>query len=155
MLTFKYIWPVRFFVRLYRNDAAGLTPSKEFLCKMTEKMQADVPPSRQAGFVRYCLKSRNRNLTAMNSRIMSVVRYGITMRLMNPDQSETNHTAAERGLMAKTERKRLFLSVFIYAYYDCRAVRACPPVLPRFCSRNHLALPFGLFEKAQSDCNLS
>ncbi|MBR3630094.1 MAG: hypothetical protein IKN55_06440, partial [Oscillospiraceae bacterium] len=45
----------RFFVRLYRNDAAGLAPSKEFLCKMTEKMQADVPPSRQAGFVRCCL----------------------------------------------------------------------------------------------------
>ncbi|MBR3630035.1 MAG: hypothetical protein IKN55_06140, partial [Oscillospiraceae bacterium] len=46
----------RFFVRLYRNDAAGLAPSKEFLCKMTEKMQADAPPSRQAGFVRCCLK---------------------------------------------------------------------------------------------------
>ncbi len=46
---------VRFFVRLYRNDAAGLAPSKEFLCKMTEKMQADAPPSRQAGFVRCCL----------------------------------------------------------------------------------------------------
>ena len=45
----------RFFVRLYRNDAAGLAPSKEFLCKMTEKMQADVPSSRQAGFVRCCL----------------------------------------------------------------------------------------------------
>ena len=48
----------RFFVRLYRNDAAGLVPSKEFLCKMTGKMQADVPPSRQAGFVRCCLKYR-------------------------------------------------------------------------------------------------
>ena len=50
-----YRCAVRFFVRLNRNDAAGLTPSKEFLCKMTEKMQADVPPSRQAGFVRCCL----------------------------------------------------------------------------------------------------
>ncbi|HBI85840.1 MAG TPA: hypothetical protein DDX71_06095 [Ruminococcus sp.] len=40
---------------MYRNDAAGLAPSKEFLCKMTEKMQADAPPSCQAGFVRCCL----------------------------------------------------------------------------------------------------
>ena len=47
---------VRSFVRLYENDAAGLSPSKEFSCKMTEKLQADVPPSRQAGFVRCCLK---------------------------------------------------------------------------------------------------
>jgi len=30
-------------------------PGKEFLCKMTEKMKADAPPSRQAGFVRCCL----------------------------------------------------------------------------------------------------
>ncbi|MBQ8920698.1 MAG: hypothetical protein IJ060_00870, partial [Oscillospiraceae bacterium] len=32
-------------------------PSKEFSCKMTKKLQADVPPSRQAGFVRCCLDS--------------------------------------------------------------------------------------------------
>ncbi len=36
-------WWCRCAVRLYRNDAAGLAPSKEFLCRMTEKMQADVP----------------------------------------------------------------------------------------------------------------
>ncbi|MBQ8922968.1 MAG: hypothetical protein IJ060_12590, partial [Oscillospiraceae bacterium] len=33
---------VRSFVRLYENDAAGLSPSKEFSCKMTKKLQADV-----------------------------------------------------------------------------------------------------------------
>ena len=48
-------YAVRFFVRLYENDAAGLTPSKEFSCKMTENMQVDALPSRQAGFVRCCL----------------------------------------------------------------------------------------------------
>ena len=30
-------------------------PSKEFSCKMTENMQVDALPSRQAGFVRCCL----------------------------------------------------------------------------------------------------
>ena len=48
-------YAVRFFVRLYENDAAGLTPSKEFSCKMTENMQVDALPSRQACFVRCCL----------------------------------------------------------------------------------------------------
>ena len=48
-------YAVRFFVRLYENDAAGLTPSKEFSCKMTENLQVDALPSRQAGFVRCCL----------------------------------------------------------------------------------------------------
>ena len=38
-------YAVRFFVRLYENDAAGLTPSKEFSCKMTENMQVDALPS--------------------------------------------------------------------------------------------------------------
>ncbi|MDD7428630.1 MAG: hypothetical protein PUK49_02495, partial [Oscillospiraceae bacterium] len=32
---------VRFFVRLYRNFAGGLTPGKKFLCNMTENLQAD------------------------------------------------------------------------------------------------------------------
>ena len=52
-------YAVRFFVRLYENDAAGLTPSKEFSCKMTENMQVDALPSRQAGFVRCCLYPRH------------------------------------------------------------------------------------------------
>ena len=46
----------RFFVRLYRNSAGILTYVKGFLCKMTENMQADSVQSRQAGFVRCCLK---------------------------------------------------------------------------------------------------
>ena len=29
-----------------------MTPSKEFLCKMAENLQVDVPPSRKACFVR-------------------------------------------------------------------------------------------------------
>ncbi|MBR3267376.1 MAG: hypothetical protein IKI58_01395, partial [Oscillospiraceae bacterium] len=66
---------VRFFVRLYRNDAAGLAPSKEFLCKMTEKMQADAPPSRQAGFVRCCLKTRKFPLLSVN-RLCNLCRDG-------------------------------------------------------------------------------
>ncbi|HCK50877.1 MAG TPA: hypothetical protein DIV52_03335 [Ruminococcaceae bacterium] len=31
---------VRFFVRLYNEDAARLSPCKDELCNMTEKMQA-------------------------------------------------------------------------------------------------------------------
>ncbi len=49
----------------------------------------------------------------MNFRIMSVVRYGITMHFMNADQPETDHTATERGLMTITERKRRF-SPFLF-----------------------------------------
>jgi hypothetical protein len=56
---------------LYENDAAGLAhvckqtaqfrsaehaPGKEFSCKMTENMQADCVPSRQAGFNQWFLK---------------------------------------------------------------------------------------------------
>jgi len=40
---------------LYENDAAGLTPSKEFACNMAENMQADCVPSRQAGFNQWFL----------------------------------------------------------------------------------------------------
>ena len=32
---------VSFFVRVHKFDAGGLTPGKENLCAMTEKMQAD------------------------------------------------------------------------------------------------------------------
>ena len=42
-----------FFVRLYENDAAGLTHSKEFSCKMTENMQADAPPA-LCGIALFC-----------------------------------------------------------------------------------------------------
>ena len=46
----------RFFVRLHRNDAGILAYCKEFLCDMTENSSADAAHSRQAGFVRCCLK---------------------------------------------------------------------------------------------------
>jgi len=39
------------------NSAGILTYVKEFVCKMPENMQADVPQSRQAVFVRCCLKA--------------------------------------------------------------------------------------------------
>ena len=32
---------IRFFVRVHKFDAGGLTPGKENLCAMTENMQAD------------------------------------------------------------------------------------------------------------------
>ena len=48
--------PTDFFVRLYRNSAGILSYVKGFLCKMTENMSADSVQSRQAGFVRCCLK---------------------------------------------------------------------------------------------------
>ncbi len=47
----------RFFVRLSKNYAGILTYVKEFLGGMTEKMQTDDVLSRQAVFVRCCLKS--------------------------------------------------------------------------------------------------
>ena len=49
--------PTDFFVRLYRYSAGILSYGKGFLCKMTENMSADSVQSRQAGFVRCCLKS--------------------------------------------------------------------------------------------------
>ncbi len=39
----------RFFVRLYKFDAGGLTPAKENLCKMTENMQVSAVQSAQRG----------------------------------------------------------------------------------------------------------
>ena len=48
--------PTDFFVRLYRNSAGILSYVKGFLCKMAENMSADSVQSRQAGFVRCCLK---------------------------------------------------------------------------------------------------
>ena len=50
--------PTDFFVRLYRNSAGILSYVKGFLCKMTENMSADSVQSRQAGFVRCCLKAK-------------------------------------------------------------------------------------------------
>ena len=47
--------PFAVLLLLCRVAADSTAPGKEFLCKMTEKMQADVPPGRQAGFVRCCL----------------------------------------------------------------------------------------------------
>ena len=47
----------RFFVSLHRNGAGILAYCKEFLCDMTENSSADAAHSRQAGFVRCCLKS--------------------------------------------------------------------------------------------------
>jgi len=41
---------------LYRNSEGILTYVKEFLCGMAKNMQADFVQSRQAGFVRCCLK---------------------------------------------------------------------------------------------------
>ena len=46
----------RFFVSLHRNGAGILAYCKEFLCDMTENSSADAAHSRQAGFVRCCLK---------------------------------------------------------------------------------------------------
>ncbi len=54
--------PTDFFVRLYRNSAGILSYVKEFLCKMTENMQADSVKSRQAGFVRCCLKKEQKEV---------------------------------------------------------------------------------------------
>ena len=41
----------------FSSDCMKMTPSKEFSCKMTENMQVDALPSRQAGFVRCCLNN--------------------------------------------------------------------------------------------------
>ena len=49
---------VRFFVRLYKNDAGILSYGKEFLCKMTENLQADDVQRRQMAFVRCYLYFR-------------------------------------------------------------------------------------------------
>ena len=43
------------FGRLCINFAGILTYVKKFVCKMPENMQADVPQSRQAVFVQWCL----------------------------------------------------------------------------------------------------
>jgi len=43
---------------LYRNSAGILSYVKGFLCKMTENMSADSVQSRQAGFVRCCLRKQ-------------------------------------------------------------------------------------------------
>ena len=48
---------VRFFGRLPRNSAGILPYGKGFLGNMTENLHADCVQSRQAGFVRCCLKS--------------------------------------------------------------------------------------------------
>ena len=47
---------VRFFGRLPRNSAGILPYGKGFLGNMTENLHADCVQSRQAGFVRCCLK---------------------------------------------------------------------------------------------------
>jgi hypothetical protein len=73
---------------LYRNDAAGLAPSKEFLCKMTEKMQADAPPSRQAGFVRCCL-----NEYGQTDRLSRIGRGGLQLYWLNLSQKEEPRSA--------------------------------------------------------------
>ena len=49
---------VRFIVRLNKNSAGILTYVKVFLSRMTEKTQARHAPSREAVFVRCCLKYR-------------------------------------------------------------------------------------------------
>ena len=48
---------VRFFGRLPRNSAGILPYGKGFLGNMTENLHADCVQSRQAGFVRYCLRA--------------------------------------------------------------------------------------------------
>ena len=58
--TAQRLWcrcAVRFFGRLCINFAGILTYVKKFVCKMPENMQADVPQSRQAVFVRCCLNN--------------------------------------------------------------------------------------------------
>ena len=47
---------VNFFGRVHKNDAGMLAHFKEFLCTMTEKVQARHTHSRQAVIMRYCLK---------------------------------------------------------------------------------------------------
>ena len=46
---------LRFFVRVHKFDAGGLTPGKENLCAMTENMQADDVQRRKPRVVRCCL----------------------------------------------------------------------------------------------------
>ena len=63
--TAQRLWcrcAVRFFGRLCRNFAGILTYVKKFMCKMPENMQADVPQSRQAVFVRCCLNAKGKLL---------------------------------------------------------------------------------------------
>ena len=46
---------LRFFVRVHKFDAGGLTPGKENLCTMTGNMQADDVQRRKPRVVRCCL----------------------------------------------------------------------------------------------------
>ena len=48
-------YAVRFFVRVHKFDAGGLTPGKENLCAMTGNMQADDVQRRKPWVVRCCL----------------------------------------------------------------------------------------------------
>ena len=68
-----------FFVRLYRNSAGILSYVKGFLCKMTENMSADSVQSRQAGFVRCCLKYSYQAETKASSPTKSAEKVGIKM----------------------------------------------------------------------------
>ena len=90
-------YAVRFFVRLYENDAAGLTPSKEFSCKMTENMQVDALPScqpgsgRQACFVRCCLKGLIKiwvdSLTKEWNRTVKINKVSLRFIFLSPQSS--------------------------------------------------------------------
>ncbi|MGB4091062.1 MAG: HlyD family efflux transporter periplasmic adaptor subunit [Ruminococcus flavefaciens] len=80
--------PTDFFVRLYRNSAGILTYVKEFLCKMTENMSADSVQSRQAGFVRCCLK---------NNDSVSQAEYDAQKLVVK--QAENNYIQAETNVL--------------------------------------------------------
>lgn len=54
----------RFFVRLYKFDAGGLTPAKENLCKMTENMQASGRQSAKHDLCAVLPKDINRGCSA-------------------------------------------------------------------------------------------
>ena len=60
-------YAVRFFVRVHKFDAGGLTPGKENLCAMTENMQADDVQRRKPRVVRCCLNKAARSLVCIIS----------------------------------------------------------------------------------------
>ena len=62
---------LRFFVRVHKFDAGGLTPGKENLCAMTENMQADDVQRRKPRVVRCCLKIFGRKCISVSFPIRS------------------------------------------------------------------------------------
>ena len=97
---------LRFFVRVHKFDAGGLTPGKENLCAMTENMQADDVQRLKPRVVRCCLYF----FSVFQRRITSLIGGEIIPSVISSGEKNLSSLISEsRGLGSPRYLRQIYM----------------------------------------------